>query len=250
MTEQKWILYQTTNLVNEKIYVGVHRLQNTTRSRNYLGSGNAILKAVKKYGKENFVRKTLAEFTCLEDAYTAEAKIVTQEFASRLDTYNICIGGNGGGIQTPEMRAKISTTSKGRIHNETTRAKIGAAHKGRTLSDEHKTKLAISHKGKECAPETRAKMSVAQKGKITSEETKAKMSAANPNKLAVMINGKFYISMGEAAREEVIKNSTLQLRVKSKNIKFTEYRFATEKEKLDYFSRSTISTEEILDLPK
>lgn len=54
-----WILYKTTNLINSKIYVGVHRLQNTSNSRRYLGSGDALKPAIKKYGRENFTRTTL-----------------------------------------------------------------------------------------------------------------------------------------------------------------------------------------------
>lgn len=69
-----WILYQITNTLNCKIYVGVHKLADNYRSRNYLGSGLAIKKAIKKYGRKNFTRSTLAEFSCGEDAYKAEKK--------------------------------------------------------------------------------------------------------------------------------------------------------------------------------
>jgi len=47
------IIYKTTNLINNKIYVGKH---NTSANDGYLGSGKLIKQAVKKYGKENIKR--------------------------------------------------------------------------------------------------------------------------------------------------------------------------------------------------
>ena len=75
--ESKWILYSTINNINKNIYVGVHKLSNTSKSKSYLGSGYALGLAIQKYGKENFTRTTLAEFSCAEDAYAAEAEGVS-----------------------------------------------------------------------------------------------------------------------------------------------------------------------------
>jgi group I intron endonuclease len=269
MTKVKgtWILYRTENLINQKIYVGVHRLQNTAKSKNYLGSGDGLKSAIKIYGKENFLRTTLAEFSRLEDAYLAEAEMVTQEFINRPDTYNMCLGGHGGGIQTPEMRAKISKANKGKVpseatrdklrklnskktHTEETKIKISIANKGRIMTQEQIAKAVAANKGRKHTPEAKAKMSISQKGRVHSEKTKNLMGASNPKNLAVMVEGKFYISMSHAAREKGIKRATLQQRVKSTTDKFANYRFATEEEKLDYFSRSTILAEGILDVTK
>lgn len=53
-----YFIYITTNLVNNKQYVGSH---NGEDNDNYLGSGKIFLKAYKKYGRENFKRKILEE---------------------------------------------------------------------------------------------------------------------------------------------------------------------------------------------
>ena len=51
------IVYLTTNLVNSKIYVGVHSTYNLDDY--YLGSGIAIKKSIKKYSRDSFKRQIL-----------------------------------------------------------------------------------------------------------------------------------------------------------------------------------------------
>ena len=45
-------IYKTTNLINGKIYIGQHK--SSSFDTNYYGSGKLLIKALKKYGKENF----------------------------------------------------------------------------------------------------------------------------------------------------------------------------------------------------
>ena len=44
------IIYRTTNLINQKFYVG----KDTHNNPNYYGSGKRLKLAIKKYGIENF----------------------------------------------------------------------------------------------------------------------------------------------------------------------------------------------------
>lgn len=104
----KYIVYKTTCLVNNKIYVGVHQTKNPEIFDGYLGRGlyknhskyikNPIAPfhyAVKKYGFENFKREVLFIFNSREDAYNKESEIVNEEFILRNDTYNVALGGIG-----------------------------------------------------------------------------------------------------------------------------------------------------------
>ena len=106
----KYIVYKTTNLINGKIYVGVHRT-NPDIFDGYIGCGvtkkdqkKHILKgfprAVAKYGYKNFKRETLFVFPDTEEgmkeAYAKEAGIVTIQFVKRTDTYNLICGGKCG----------------------------------------------------------------------------------------------------------------------------------------------------------
>jgi group I intron endonuclease len=183
---ETWILYQTTNVCNGMVYVGVHKLANTARSKKYLGSGDRIKAAIKKYGRENFVRETLEEFSSCDDVYAAEAKVVTEDFVKRNDTYNICLGGRGGVNLTEEMKNKLRVANIGRKASPETRIKMSESHKGKIRSAEHSAKLSNSNKGKIRSAEHSAKISAAKKGKnlgrIVSKETKEKIRVANTGK--------------------------------------------------------------------
>lgn len=85
------LLYKTTNLINNKIYIGVHSTNDLNDG--YLGSGLAITHAIKKYGKENFKRDILQEFDTREEALLEEVKIVDGDFIRQRDNYNTNTGG-------------------------------------------------------------------------------------------------------------------------------------------------------------
>ena len=102
-----YIVYKTTNLINGKIYVGVHRT-NPDIFDGYIGCGvskkdkkkkklKGFPKAVQKYGYENFKRETLFIYPDTEKgrilAYQKEKEIVNEEFVKRIDTYNLVRGG-------------------------------------------------------------------------------------------------------------------------------------------------------------
>ncbi len=107
-----YYLYEIKNLINGKIYVGVHKTSNMDDG--YMGSGIAIRNAIFKYGAGNFSKTILESFENSGDMFHREKEIVTEEFLARADTYNLRRGGTGGFdyINThiaPELRATISS---------------------------------------------------------------------------------------------------------------------------------------------
>jgi len=90
----KYYIYKTTNLTNNKIYIGYH-YSNDIDNDKYLGSGYSLLKSIKKYGKKYFKREILFEFDNSDDAFNKEKEIVNEDFVKRRDTYNTTIGGKG-----------------------------------------------------------------------------------------------------------------------------------------------------------
>ena len=89
-----YILYQVTNNLNGKIYVGVHKTKSLDDG--YMGSGKVINAAIAKYGVENFTRVILEQFENSTAMFAREKEVVTEEFLARPDTYNLRRGGFGG----------------------------------------------------------------------------------------------------------------------------------------------------------
>ncbi len=53
-----YVVYKTTNLVNSKFYIGVHKTENP--EDDYLGSGKLIKRAIEKYGADSFHKEIIA----------------------------------------------------------------------------------------------------------------------------------------------------------------------------------------------
>lgn len=103
----EYIVYETKNIKNNKIYIGVHHSPIGIND-GYIGNGiykyskkklkkTGFQAAIKKYGFDSFVRKTLYAFPDTEigkrKAYKKEAELVNREFLKRKDVYNLCQGG-------------------------------------------------------------------------------------------------------------------------------------------------------------
>lgn len=82
------IIYKTTNLINNKIYIGKDKNNNPK----YFGSGKILKLAIKKYGIKNFKKEILEYCNTIEELDEREKywiNILNPE-------YNIGMGGNGG----------------------------------------------------------------------------------------------------------------------------------------------------------
>ena len=94
-TKKKFfVIYQITNTINGKIYIGKHKTDKLDDE--YMGSGTYLQKAKEKYGLENFVMTILFYLQNEEEMNLLEKMIVTKEFCDREDTYNLNVGGDGG----------------------------------------------------------------------------------------------------------------------------------------------------------
>lgn len=158
-----YIVYRTTNLVNNKFYVGIHKQKNIEFD-GYYGSGLLLIRAIKKYGIENFKRETLYECKSWQECRMLEKEIVNKDLCNDVMCYNISIGGTGGNTTcgyTPEQKAviyekvkqtklknggyklspeqlasavermrkiRIQPNNKGRVHTQSARANIAAAN--------------------------------------------------------------------------------------------------------------------------
>ena len=202
------IVYKTTNLINGKQYIGKDHYNNPT----YLGSGKLLVKAIKKYGKENF-QKEILEY-CENDDHLAEREkywISVYKACESKNFYNIVPGGYGGDSITfhPEkdlICEKIRNARKTQIinHSAETRKKISDSQKGelgfwygKSPSNETRKKISESLKGKKKPLRTKEhadNLSKANKNQIPwnkgkknvySDETRQKMSAARRGKTRI-----------------------------------------------------------------
>ena len=165
-----YTIYKITNIINNKIYIGKH--QTLDLDDNYFGSGKALKEAIKKYGKDSFVKNILFVFDNEKDMNLKEKELITEEFVLRQDTYNMGIGGEGG----PHFKNKT--------HSEATKQIIKEKRKLQTITEQ--TKLKISNNNKLTNKTRGEKVSLALKGRPKSEETKRKIRETLLNRRAVV----------------------------------------------------------------
>ena len=191
------VIYETKNLINGKLYRGQHICNRNCRGLvgdcKYLGGGIAIKRSIKKYGQENFSRKTL--LVCAPEHLNLYEKLfIDENWCERTDTYNLMTGGGSSGLPSKETRAKQSAAhignkrSLGFKHTAETKRKQSKAHMGKKRgphSAETKKKISMANTGKKHSSETIAKQIERQTGKKKrphSAETKRKISAGNTGK--------------------------------------------------------------------
>ncbi len=169
------MIYKTTNLVNNKIYIGAHQTDNLNDQ--YFGSGTRLKYALKKYGKKNFHREIIKLCENREHMLMVEASIVNKNFIAREDTYNIRLGGTAGfkGFIPPprprrpwseEEKLKKSEDNKGsknpfygRKHSAATRKKLSE------IGKKYNRENTNSFSGKQHSSETKKHLSALAKNR-------------------------------------------------------------------------------------
>lgn len=185
--------YITVNNLNDKSYIGVHSTDNLDDG--YMGSGLALNRAIKKYGKENFSTLKINFYQTSDKSYKAEEQLVNIEWVQDSTTYNIATGGAGGFTGN---------------HTEETKRKISVTHKGKTLSDKQKSDLSIHFKNLVRTDEHCENISKSLKGKPKTKEHNRKNSEAQQVPVYHKETGIFFKSLKEASEVLNIKYSTLK----------------------------------------
>jgi group I intron endonuclease len=176
----KYIIYKIINTKNQKIYIGKHQTLNVDDS--YFGSGIALEKAIKKYGKKWFTKEVLYIFDTEFEMNEKEKEIVNEQFISTNQTYNLGVGGEGGSHfkgkkHTEETKKRLSEIAKNRVFSDGTKQKISEGNRKRIISDETKKKLSDKAKERFSSQKERDRISKSVKT-IMTDEVRNKISVA------------------------------------------------------------------------
>ncbi len=125
-------VYKITNIVNNKVYIGITNQGHSVRYRHHIYEANSgstfkVHRAFAKYGEENMKIEVLDNCICDKSAKLAEISYI-KEYNSMNDSfgYNMTTGGDG---------------TFGRKHSEETKAKIREKAIGRKATEETKSRM-------------------------------------------------------------------------------------------------------------
>jgi len=183
-------IYVISNTKNGKVYIGktaygfaVRWQDHKLRLNGDYHTNRHLQAAWNKYGAKSF--KFLVLEYCAIELLDQREKHHIAIYKARGLAYNMTDGGDGvlGRIQTPETRAKISISRKGKgaVSSEQ-RAKLSALRKGQKANAETCAKISAANKGRKLTPEHRAKISTANKRKNQTSEHRAKLSILAKNR--------------------------------------------------------------------
>ena len=169
---KKRIIYKTTNLINLKIYIG----QDSRNNPNYYGSGKLLIRAIKKYGKENFKKETIEECKTKDELDEKEIYWI-KHYNSKCDKigYNIL---DGGSYMSDETKLKIGNSLKGRTLSKEHIKKVSENHAdvsgvknpmyGKFHSEDVKRILSEKNLGRKASEKQRIRMSIQKQGEKNS----------------------------------------------------------------------------------
>jgi group I intron endonuclease len=266
-------VYKISNTLSGRYYIGYSTNMNKrfTVHRSKLKQkchDNIFLqRAYNLDGEDKFIYEIIHKCDTEEHAKEIELQYLT-DLSIREYLYNLNFNNSGGDLLThhpdkDNIREKILKSFTETISNMTIEerkekyGRIGEKNGmyGKTHTNEVKKMNSELKKGntyrigKKASDETRQKMSENAKlkigeknpfyGKHHSEETIQKIKEKSkgrlpPNTIEITIDGFFYISMSEAARQLNIPTPTILWRLNSKNPKFDNYKYFKEEPKQPY----------------
>lgn len=216
---KKYTIYQITNILDKKIYIGKHQTCNLNDG--YMGSGKLLKRAQHKYGLENFEKQILHIYDTEEEMNAKEAELVTEEFCCREDTYNICVGGKGGFSYINSNPEKFLTEKR----LKSLRPDLGVV----ALRQKYENDLDFRKRQKEHCKSISpfVKGNSFRTGVKLTDETRQKMSRAkigkgnmgnNSNAKKLVVDGIMYSCLKEAAVSIGCHPNTLSKRIKNNEI--------------------------------
>ena len=169
-----YTVYRTQNIVNGHYYFGAHKTKNPYDK--YLGSGLLLNRAIRKYGRNSFLKNVCFIFNTAEEAFEKEQELIAT-YREDPACYNIHEGGQGGfdyinqkvPLEVRQQRQSIiGKQNKGKKYrpmSEEARSNISEAQQRRFQRDGYRT-------GWHHTEESRRLQSTKAKGRVMSEQTR------------------------------------------------------------------------------
>lgn len=174
-----WI-YQITNIVNDKVYIGqtshhnvANRWVDHIKSINS-GMDSHLIRAFKYHGLENFTFSVLSEVP-KDRLNQAEIDEISNKNSLSPNGYNIRQGGSRGG-HSQESIQKIRASHIGKTHTDETKEKLRQLNLGKKHTQESKDKTRRAMSGKPKSLEAIEKSTKARTGLKRSIDTRERMS--------------------------------------------------------------------------
>lgn len=158
-------IYKTTNLLNNKFYIGMHSTANLADG--YLGSGTRLRRSIRRHGKENFKFEILEFLSTRKELVAREKELVTKEQIEHPSCMNLKPGGEGG-FNNEEHQYKCQAAG-----GRAVRRLLGKKHHERMKSDKK-----YRDKWFDSVCKASAKR-IGKPGHAQSEESKKKIGFAN-----------------------------------------------------------------------
>lgn len=167
MEDKLYFIYKTTNIKNDKFYIGVHETYNLEDG--YLGSGKKFKNSLYYHGKENFKREILEYFDNSKSMYNREEVVVNEELLKNPKCLNLKIGGFGGFISKQNQRKRSIAGAKAFVKKLRTDLNFKEAHRkivSKNMKEAHRIgKIKYdTFSGKTHSIETKIQMSESKKG--------------------------------------------------------------------------------------
>lgn len=179
-------IYKITNLVNNKIYIGQTIGSLSKRMREHLvpsSSCTNLARAIKKYGKENFIISSICRTQSIVELNHRESYYIKLYDCLAPNGYNLRAGGENH-THSEESKLRMSVARKGKKLGKSSWNKGKSSwSKGLHLSEQHRNAIFLSSKTKKSIKDSNGII-------YPSISAAAKILGTSSGKICAVIKGK------------------------------------------------------------
>lgn len=224
-------VYLITNLINEKVYVGITKgllskrwIQHKSDAKR--NSQCPIHRAIRKYGAEYFKIEAIETCNSTEELYARESAIIQIKKSTDSELgYNASLGGESG-------KSGVKSWNSGITKNENSLLMSASVNQtgeknsffGKTHSDEQKSKWSKQRAGKK--REARPDLVDSNRKRVWSDESRKKLSLSNGISIFCINNDSAYPSISEACRQLNLDHKSVTRVLKGEFKQTKGYRFS------------------------